>query len=417
MPDGSIPLLVSIIILIILSAFFSATETAFNCANHIKLKTLAGNGNRRARKVLDLAENKYDRLISTILIGNNIVNLSASAISASLFAMIITSGALSPSFVSTVVITVVVLIFGEVTPKYVAKSYAESFSLAVCDVISVLMVVFYPLTLFFSLWKKLLEAVFRLGPRSPISEEEILTMVEEAEEDGTIKKDETRLIRSVIEFDDLDAGDILVPRVNISAVDKDTSADEVKRKFVESGFSRLPVYEGDIDTIIGVIHEKDFYKAYEEGKGVADIMQKPFFASAQAKISKLLKTMQKKRVHMAVILDEYGGTQGIVTMEDILEELVGEIYDEHDSRVEYIRHLDGNSYLVNGDTPLNKMFKFFDIDEDEDAESNTVSGWIIETLGDFPEAGRKITYGNKLLLEVLGTDNNTISDVKVSRLA
>lgn len=416
MPAGSIPLLISIVVLVILSAFFSATETAFNCANHIRLKALAASGNKRAQKVLDLAENKYDRLISTILIGNNIVNLSASAVSAALFAKLLLGSELNSSVISTIVITVVVLLFGEITPKYVANACAENFALAVCPVVSCAIVVLYPLTGVFSLWKILLRRIFRLAGREPISEDEIITMVEEAEEDGTIRREETNMIRSVIEFDDLDAGDILVPRVNITAVDSHSTLEDVRVSFSESGFSRLPVYEGDIDTIVGIIHEKDFYKVYEGGGRIRDAMQKPFFASAQTKISRLLKSMQASRVHMAIILDEYGGTLGLVTMEDILEELVGEIYDEHDSEVKYITDIGDGEFLVNGETPMDKLVKFFGIEEDDTSESNTLSGWIIEQLGDFPEVGTKITYKGKLALEVLETDKNKVSAVRATRL-
>lgn len=417
MPDGSVPLLISIIVLIAFSAFFSATETAFNCANRIKLKSLAANGNKRAGKVLDLSENRYDKLLTTILIGNNIVNLSASTISALLFVKLLSGTSLNPSIISTAVITVAVLIFGEITPKYVAKACAESLSMAVYPIISMMIVVFYPLSILFSGWKTLIEKIFRLNSERTITEEEIITMVEEAEEDGTIKKEETNLIRSVIEFDDLNAEDILVPRVNICAVEKKSTLDEIKRKFEECKFSRIPVYDTKIDSVVGIIHEKDFYRIYSSGGSLEEIMQKPFFTNGKTKISKLLKNMQKDRNHMAIVIDEYGGTSGLVTMEDILEELVGEIYDEHDSKIEYIKQAGENTFIVSGETPVSKMFKFFDIEEDESSESNTVSGWIIENIGDFPDEGRKITYKDMLELEVIKTDKKIIRDIKVKKLS
>lgn len=458
MPDGSIPLLVSLFVLIAFSAFFSATETAYTCTSRIRLKSLASGGNRRAAKVLNLCENSYDKLLSTILIGNNIVNLSASTISALLFAKILLGSRLNPSVVSTAAITVVVLIFGEITPKYIGKFCAEKFAMAVYPFISALIFLFFPLNIIFSGWKKLIVKIFRFKAEDVITEEEIITMVEEAEEDGTIKKEETNLIRSVIEFDDLDAKDILVPRVNICAVEESSPIEEIRQKFEESGFSRLPVYKDSIDSITGIIHEKDFFRAFQaeaedgtrtenntkvltengtensaklpaedsaeikakdseksSGTLLKSIMQKPFFAVETTKISLLLRKMQKERSHMAVVIDEYGGTSGIVTMEDILEELVGEIYDEHDSENsgECIKPCGENSFIVSGETSVSKMMKYFDLDEDETTGSNTVSGWITEKLGDFPEEGRKLGWQDKIEIEVLKTDKNTIRSVKV----
>lgn len=431
MPDGSIPLLVSLFVLIAFSAFFSATETAYTSASRIRLKSLATGGNRRAEKVLALCENSYDKLLSTILIGNNIVNLSASTISALFFAKILFGSCLNPSIVSTVAITVVVLIFGEITPKYIGKFCAEKLAMAVYPFISILIFLFYPLNIVFSGWKKLIVRIFRFKAKDVITEEEIITMVEEAEEDGTIKKEETNLIRSVIEFDDLDAKDVLVPRVNICAVEVSSAPEEIMRKFEESGFSRIPVYEGDIDTIIGIIHEKDFFKAFQadeknnskdseksSGLFIKSIMQKPFFAIETTKISLLLRKMQKERNHMAIVIDEYGGTSGLITMEDILEELVGEIYDEHDSDSDSgcIKPCGENAFIVSGETSVSKMMKYFELDEDETSGSTTVSGWITEKLGDFPEEGKKLRWQDKIEIEVLKTDKNTIRSLKVVKL-
>lgn len=431
MPDGSIPLLVSLFVLIAFSAFFSATETAYTSASRIRLKSLATGGNRRAEKVLALCENSYDKLLSTILIGNNIVNLSASTISALFFAKILFGSRLNPSIVSTAAITVVVLIFGEITPKYIGKFCAEKLAMAVYPFISILIFLFYPLNIVFSGWKKLIVRIFRFKAKDVITEEEIITMVEEAEEDGTIKKEETNLIRSVIEFDDLDAKDVLVPRVNICAVEAGSAPEEIMRKFEESGFSRIPVYEGDIDTIIGIIHEKDFFRAFQadeknnskdseksSGLFIKSIMQKPFFAIETTKISLLLRKMQKERNHMAIVIDEYGGTSGLITMEDILEELVGEIYDEHDSASDSgcIKPCGENAFIVSGETSVSKMMKYFELDEDETSGATTVSGWITEKLGDFPEEGKKLRWQDKIEIEVLKTDKNTIRSLKVVKL-
>ena len=415
MPDGSIPLLISIIILVILSGFFSATETAFSCANRIKLKSLSTSGNKRAGRTLKLAEENYDRLISTILIGNNIVNLSASTISAIFFAKILINSQLNSSVISTAVITIAVLIFGEITPKYIAKSCPEKFAMLVYPIIFILIYVFYPLNLLFSGWKILIAKIFKFKSDEIITEEEIMTMVEEAEEDGTLKQDETNLIRSVIEFDDLEVCDILVPRVNIVAIEKHTPFEEIRKTFEESGFSRLPVYNKDIDKIEGFIHEKDFYKlSYSKEAKLESIIQKAYFATHHTKISRLLKEMQKEKIHMAVVLDEYGGTLGLVTMEDILEELVGEIYDEHDEKINYITPTGENTYLVQGDIQLSKLFRFFEMDEDDSTESNTLSGWIIERLGEFPREGTKLSYG-PLEFDVGKIEDRIIKNIKVTK--
>ncbi len=420
MPDGSIPLLISIIVLIGFSAFFSSTETAFTCSSRIKLKSLVSAGNKRAAKVLNLAENHYDKLLSTILIGNNIVNLSASTIAAILFAKILAGSQLNSSVISTAVITIAVLIFGEITPKYIGKACAEKFAMLVYPFISILIVIFYPLNVIFSAWKKLITKIFRFNSENPVTEEEIITMVEEAEEDGTIKESETNLIRSVMDFDDLEAENIIVPRVNICAVEKSSDKNEIKRTFDESGFSRLPVYDKEIDSIVGIVHEKDFYKFYgnENFKNsdfsLEKIMKEPFFSSSKIKISKLFSQMQKARNHMAIILDEYGGTLGLVTMEDILEELVGEIYDEHDSETESIIPCADGSFIINGDTPMHKVLKFFDLDETA-SDSNTLSGWIIETLGDFPPEGTSVDLQEKVCLKILKNGHNTICKVKAEK--
>ena len=397
----SVGLFIAIIALILMSAFFSSTETAFSCANRIKLRTLASNGSKRAKKVLDLAETNYDKLITTILIGNNIVNLSASTLSTLFFAKLIASENIS-ALVATASITVAVLIFGEITPKFIAKVYSEKMSMAFYPLIRFFYFIFYPFNLIFSGWKWLISKIFRIKNQEVVTEDEILTIVEEAEEDGTLKMEETELIRSVIEFDDLEVGDILVPRVNIVAIDVQDSMDQIRKVFRREGYSRVPVYRESIDTIIGTIHEQDFFNAYLDGKkGIDGIMQNAFYTTEHAKISDLLRQLQKNKVHIAVVLDEYGGTLGIVTLEDILEELVGEIYDEHDEVVNYFKALGDGQFTVDGNTPLKDAFEFFSLDGEEDNfEASTFSGWVIEMLGEIPRVGAKLTYLN-LEIEVL----------------
>ncbi|MBQ0099052.1 MAG: HlyC/CorC family transporter, partial [Firmicutes bacterium] len=362
MPDGSVPLLIVLIILLLLSAFFSSIETAYSCASRIKLRSLVNCGNKKARRTLDLAENKFDKLLTTILVGNNIVNLTSATISTIFFAKIISNSELSASLISTIVITVAVLIFGEITPKFIAKTYPEKFSIAFYPIIIFFYYLLYPFNFIFSGWKWLISKIFRLKNNDVVTEEEIMTIVEEAEEDGTIKKEETKLIRSVIEFDDLEVGDILVPRVNVVAVEIDTPYSEILKIFKNEGYSRLPVYKETIDQIVGIIHSKDFYNTYLDNMtDINEILQDVYYTTEHVKISNLLKQLQKKSTHLAIVLDEYGGTLGIVTLEDILEELVGEIYDEFDEVINYFKQISSNVYLIDCNAPLNELFEQFNL--------------------------------------------------------
>ena len=415
MPDGSVPLLIAIIVLVILSAFFSSTETAYSCASRIKLRSLSINGNKRAGKVLTLAEEKYDRLISTILVGNNIVNLTAATLSTLFFGIVITSETADSSLISTIVITIAVLIFGEITPKFVAKTSPEKLAMLFYPLVVFFYYLLYPFNFVFGGWKWLMSKIFRLKNVAVVTEDEIMTIVEEAEEDGTLRQDETKLIRSVIEFDDLEVGDILVPRVNIIAVDISTPMETIRKLFAKEGYSRLPVYKDGIDTIIGTIHEKDFFNAYLAGKkNINDILQNAFYTTEHVKISVLLRQLQKKKVHIAVVLDEYGGTLGIVTLEDILEELVGEIWDEHDEEVNHFKKIDDNTYLIDGNAPVADMFECLGLSgEEENCNASTVSGWVVETLGEIPHAGKKFDHLN-LSIEVLKSTVKKVLQIKVT---
>ena len=413
-PNFNIGLFIAILVLILFSGFFSSTETAYSCANRIKLRTLASSGNKRAKKVLDLAETNYDRFISSVLIGNNIVNLSASTLATLFFATLIASSESVAAVVSTASVTIAVLIFGEITPKFIAKTYPEKLAMAFYPLIKLFYYIFFPLNLIFSGWKWILSKVFRLKNTEIVTEEEILTVIEEAEEDGTIRQEETKLIRSVIEFDDLEVGDILVPRVNVVAVEVSDSMEEIRKVFKKEGYSRIPVYKDSIDTIIGTIHQKDFFEAFLAKKnGIDGILQNAFYTTEHVKISNLLRQLQKNKVHIAVVLDEYGGTLGIVTLEDILEELVGEIWDEHDEETNYQKQISDDTYVFDGKTPVDDFFEFFEMkDESEKFDANTLSGWIIELLGEIPRVGTKLEHLN-LEIEVQKATVKRILAVKV----
>ena len=415
MPDGSVQLLVALIILILFSGFFSATETAFSCANKIKLRTLASNGNKRATKVLVLAEENFDMLISTILVGNNIVNISAATISTLLFALLIKNPKIDSSFVSTAVTTVVVLIFGEITPKFIAKTYPEKLAMLFYPVIRFFTYIFKPINFIFSGWKKFISVVFKLKNEEIITEEEIITIVEEAKEDGTLKQEETELIKSVIEFDDQEVENIYTPRVNLVAVDINSSMEDIQKVFQTTKFSRLPVYLETIDQIIGTIHQSDFYSLlFTKATSIKSILKEPYFTTSHTKISKLLNQLQKNKTHMAIVLDEYGGTLGIVTMEDILEELVGEIWDEHDVEIAHYFKEDDTTYIVNGNAPTDIIFELFNHEDEKDNfEANTVSGWILEYLGEIPISGTTFKFKN-LQIDILQSTVKKINKVRIS---
>ena len=310
--------------------------------------------------------------------------------------------------------TLGILIFGEITPKFIAKTYPEKMAMAFYPLIKFFFYIFYPLNLLFGGWKWLLSKVFRFKSTDVVTEDEIMTIVEEAEEDGTLKTEETKLIRSVIEFDDLEVGDILVPRVNIVAVDISDSMEQIREVFNREGYSRVPVYKDTIDTVIGTIHEKDFFNAYLKGKkGIDGIMQNAFYTTEHAKISDLLRQLQKKKVHIAVVLDEYGGTLGMVTLEDILEELVGEIYDEHDEEVNYFKEVDENLFIIDGNAPVSDAFEFLGLSGEEDNfDASTVSGWVIEILGEIPHAGKKFDHKN-LNVEVTKSTVKKVLQIRV----
>ncbi len=406
-----VPQVAVMVILVLLSAYFSATETAFSSLNRTRLKTLAEAGNRRAELTCRLYE-RYDSLISAILIGNNIVNIALASMGTVLFVHIYGN---MGATISTVVITVAVLIFGEITPKSIAKDCPEKFAMFSAPFIRLIIYIFMPISYLFSLWKKLIARVFKIEENAKMSQEELLMLVEEVEQEGSIDTSEGDLLRNAIEFTELCAEDILTHRVDLEAVPSDASKEDVARVFSESRFSRLLVYEESIDNIIGVIHQKDFYVG--EGiteKDLKEIMTPPVFVAQNEKIRDLLKLLQKKKSHIAIVIDEYGGTLGIVTMEDILEELVGEIWDEHDEVVEYFARIDDNTYKVDCSVNFDDFCRFFDIDAE--AESVSVGGWIMEQLGKLPEKNDAFEFEN-LKITVAETDSHRIETAMVIKKA
>ena len=382
---------VALVILVGFSAFFSASETAFSSLNQIRLKSRAEDGDSSAARVLNMAE-QYDKLLSTILIGNNIVNIAAASIGTILFTQML--GAERGATVSTIVLTIIVLIFGEVTPKSLAKEMPEKVATAVSPFLVLLMALMTPLTWLFTQWKKLLGRFVHSGEADTITEGELMTMVSEAENDGELTDRESELIRSAIEFDDVEVEEILTPRVDVVAVEDDIPLEELAQTFAESGYSRLPVYHGTIDNIIGVVHEKDFYIArLKKATKIDDLVVPTLYTTGSTQISQLLRTLREQHHHLAVGVDEYGGTEGIITLEDILEELVGEIWDEHDEVTEDFRKQSDGSWLVSGSASVDDLYEELDLPEEEDIDSNTVNGLVQEKTCHLPKVGDRFTLG------------------------
>ncbi len=375
--------LIIIVICIMMSAYFSATETAFSSLNRIRIKNMAEKGDKRAALVQRLSEN-YDGLLSTILIGNNIVNIASASLATIIFVRFL--GEDVGASISTVVTTVVVLIFGEVSPKSIAKESPEKFAMFSASILNVFMILLKPVNFLFKQWKKLLSRIFHASEEKGITEEELLTIVEEAEQGGGIDKEESSLIRSAIEFNDLEAMDILTPRIDVEAIEKNLTEEEIAKIFRDTGYSRLPVYEENIDNIIGILYQKDFYNfVYRTGQGFQDYIKPVLYITKTKNISDLLKELQQKKLHIAVVMDEFGCTVGIVTLEDILEELVGEIWDEHDEVIQEIEPISDHEYLVAGKTNIEKLFE--QLQRKEEFDVMTVSGWVMEVLERVPAQG------------------------------
>ena len=402
--------IIVMVICLISSAYFSATETAFSCANKTRLRALAEKGNKKAELAVSLAD-KYDSLISTILIGNNIVNIVLASVATLLFVeeLKLPSGAA----ISTAVVTVAVLIFGEITPKSIANDFPEKFTMFSAPFIRVLIWLFLPLNFIFSLWKKLIGKLFKAEQEDNMAQEELLMMVEEAEQDGDIDTDEGDLLRNAIEISDLKAEDILTHRVDLEALPVDAAKKEIAQVFTRTRFSRIPIYEDNIDNIIGVIHQKDFYV----GSGITtdpikDIISPVLFVHQSERADDLLKKLQKEKSHIAVVVDEYGGTLGIVTMEDILEQLVGDIWDEHDEVVEEFKELDENTFVIECNMNLDDFCEEFDIETESDSVS--VGGWVAEQIGNIPDVNDSFTFEN-LVVTVTETDSHRASVIKVEK--
>jgi len=423
--------IITLVALLCLSFFFSSCEMAFSAVNRIKLKNMAQKS-KRARLVLKMLE-MYDKLLSTVLIGNNIVNITASALATALFINLFGAKGVS---IASVVVTLLVLIFGDISPKALAKENPETTALRNAPFLRFFTVILTPINLIMSAWKKFLMLLFPVKGDRSTTEDELLTFVEEVRQEGGINIHEEHMIRQVIGFDDQKVSDIFTPRVDVIAVSDTASVEEIDRKFAETGFSRLPVFQDSIDNIKGIILLKDFHHEVVKGlKTAAEIIKPVVFVTKTIKIRKLLKTLQEKHAHLAVVVDEHGGTLGIVTIEDIVEELVGEIWDEHDKIIESVKKISGRCFRVLGNVNFIDMLEAIskqiqrdkekpqeEQPDDNDNENDsipdtTIANWIMENLGRLPRVNEVLTWpGSKLNLsiKVLKVIKQRVMEVEVT---
>lgn len=404
--------IIAIVILTLFSGLFSATETAYSSSSKIRLKNMANDGKTKASSVLVILDD-FDKFLTSVLIGNNIVNIASATISTLLFSLILKGGK-GPT-VSTIVITVITLLFGEIAPKSLAKQAPEKFACATVGVVNFFEFVFTPLTIVLKGWTWLVNHFAHIEQDEGDISDELITMVDEAEKDGNLEEHESDLISAAIEFNDLDVKDVLTPRVDIVAVNIASSHEQIEKAFRFNSFSRLPVYENTVDNIVGVIHEKDFYELmYHNNKGpIRRIIKPVIYTSPNTQISTCMKQLQAAKLHMAVVLDEYGGTEGIITLEDIIEELVGEIWDEHDVVEDFYIKVDDYTWMVKGDAEIDDLIDRFGVEEeDEEFDFITVSGWAIAELHHIPKVNEEFDYKN-LHVTITKADQRKVLEVKV----
>ena len=409
----SIPLLIAIVICVFFSGYFSMTETAFTSLSTPRIKNMANDGNKKAKLVLKLNQN-YDKILSSILIGNNIVNILSASLATTLFVGWVGDMGVG---LSTIVMTVVVLIFGEITPKNIAKDYPEKIAMYNAPLLNFFVIIFTPLNFIFSLWKKLVTKLLGSKPNNSITEDEILTIVKDASSEGSIKNEASEFIENAFDFDDLDVDEVSTPRVDIVAIKNTATKQEIIETFNECGYSRLPVYKETIDDTYGCINFKDFYKqCIVLGKDIDAAISDVMYINPTMKISKLMKLFQKEHHHLAMVVDEFGGISGIITLEDIIEELVGEIYDEHDKVMnEDIREINEGVYLVKGMANLDKLFDELNLKE-EFEDITSVGGFVMDQLGKIPNVNDKFTYLN-YEFEVTGVTSHRVDEVRITKLA
>lgn len=401
-----------IVILISMSAFCSCSETVFSCTSAVRLKKKAEEGDKKAKKALYIVNN-YDKALTAILIMNNIVNLSCSALATLLFLNI------SPNYgaaLSTGVITLLVLTFGEIIPKCFGKEKCDKIALSIAGILNAMIIVLTPLVFLFLNVKKLALKLFSIKGDDPtVTEDELKYIVEEIEEQGILEKQESEMVRSVLEFDETTVVEVLTPRVDVIALSIDDSQDKIMKIIKKHRFSRIPVYKGTIDNIVGILHTWDYLGAIASNQKInlKDHMSPAQFIFQTQNLSSVLSEFRKSRLHMAVVTDEYGGTLGIVTMEDLLEEIVGEIWDEDEEIENTIHKISENQWKVDGDMLIDDMYELFDLKADnEESDCVTVGGLVSEILDTIPLKGDTVVYKN-LIIEVDSVTNKRIDTLTI----
>lgn len=393
MDESSIINIVLIFLLVLLSAFFSATETAFSSANKIRIKHYASQGNKKAIMAVKILDD-YDTAISAILIGNNIVNIAATAVGTIFFTNIFGASGVA---IATIVMTIIVLFFGEITPKSLAKLHSEKFVLSLSFTISLLIKVFYPIIFILMKFKNIFTKNLSKSSDLPsVTEDELKYIIDEIEDEGILTEHASELVQSALEFNDITVSEVLTPRVDVVSIDITENAENIKNIIFDEGYSRLPVFEKNIDNIVGIINEKDFMKAYINGNfNIKNIIQKTLFVPPKKGVSELLKELQYQKIHMAIVIDQYGGTIGIVTIEDIIEELVGEIWDESDEIENDIALLENGDFIANGNVNIYDLLEFFEISDNiYDGESQSLSGFALDYFEKIPKNGDSFEFHN-----------------------
>ncbi len=408
--DSDVLYILVIIALIAISAFFSASETAASSASRVRMRSYAEDGDKRAKRSLSLIEN-FDKTLSSILVGNNIVNIASTSLATTLFLKLNQEyGAL----LSTVVMTVLVIIFGEILPKTSAKEHADDVLLSFSGPLSFVCKVLSPISMMFSGLKGVITKPEDPEDRKPsITEEELKYIIEEIQDEGVLEEQESELAQSALEFDEIRVHEVFMPRVDVVSVDINMTRQEIQQVFLEEKYTRLPVYDGTIDNIVGILNEKEFLISIinNEFTDLHQLVKPALFVPYNLKISKALAKMQADKMQMAIVTDQYGGTAGIVTMEDILEELVGEIYDEHDDVLQLIEPIGENTYRVNGNMDIEDMLEEIGLDGEEiESQYNSVGGWASEMLGKIPEKGEFFEY-DELKVTIDEVEDNRVSSL------
>lgn len=413
-PSGILALI--LVLFIFFSAFFSAAETALTGSNKLRLKNIARTGDKRASIVMKLLDS-FDRTLTTILIGNNVVNIAAASLAAAVSTAYMGASGLA---LATVLTTVIILIFGEIIPKDLAKDQPEKYAMKSARLLSVLVLLFIPFTFLFRIVKKAMGRYASKMPPRSATEEELMLMVDEVETGGFIKKADSLRIKSAIEFSDIRVREIMTPRVDIEAIDISEGNKAALAIFSTKEFSRLPVFKDDYSEIIGAVHARDFYASYlkDPDFDLKTILKPVVFVHTSTKIGLVIQNLQKAKVEMAIVVDSYGTIDGLVTTEDIVEELVGEIWDEHDRMTSSFRKIAQHTYLVNCDSNgqnanLFDLFRYLDLDNAVyGLENNSISGWVIERLGEIPEKGASFDEKN-LHVTVTKTDAHRVKEIVV----